>query len=96
MQNITNHLSPHLFWDTKLDNLDFQKNKRLIIDRVLHRGTLKEWNFINTYYGKDELVKVLCELPFIAPKEANFVKVLFSLESQNMKCYTNTRLNHFY
>jgi hypothetical protein len=96
MQEITNHLSPHLFWDTKLESLDFQKNKRLIVDRVLHRGTLEEWNFVKNYYGKDELIKILCELPFIAPKEANFVKVLFNLEPQQMRCYTNTRLNHFY
>lgn len=96
MQKVTNHLSPHLFWDTKLESLDFQKNKRLIIDRVLHRGTLEEWNFIKSLYGQDELIKVICALPFIAPKEANFVKVLFNIEPEKMRCYTNTRLNHFY
>ena len=96
MQSITKHLSPHLFWDTKLESVDFQKHKRLIVDRVLHRGTLEEWNFVKNYYGKHGLIKILCELPFIAPKEANFVKVLFNLKPQQMKCYTNTRFNHFY
>ncbi|MCC7532413.1 MAG: hypothetical protein IT246_00580 [Bacteroidia bacterium] len=96
MSGITNNLSAHLFWDTKVSELDMQKNKRLIVDRVLHRGTQQEWDFIIDYYGQKELIEILCELPVIAPKEANFVKVLFNINPNQMKCYTNKRLNHNY
>ena len=96
MFKVTNHLSPHLFWDVKPDCLDFQKNKQLIVDRVLHRGNLQEWNFIQAYYGKEELIKILYNLPVIAPKEADFVKVIFNLDPTKMKCYTRERSNHYY
>lgn len=90
---VTDHLSAHLFWDMKIDELDMHKNKRLIIDRVLHRGTLEEWQFINRFYNRNELIEVLCTLPVIAPKEANFVKILFDLKPSQMKCYTSKRSN---
>lgn len=94
--NVANSLSPHLFWDTKISELDFQKNKRLIIDRVLHRGSQKDWDFITKVYKKDNLVEVLCNLPSIAPKEANYVALLFNIDKNQMKCFTNKRSNHYY
>lgn len=96
MQPVTSYLSPHLFWDVALDSVDFQKNKQLIVDRVLHRGTLQEWNFIIDYYGKDELIKILYDLPVIAPKEANFVKLIFNLDPTKMRCYTRKQLSQNY
>ncbi len=89
-------LSPHLFWDTNLETLDWQRNKRLIIERVLNRGTWEEWKLIVNRYGKQEMKTTLCELPYIEKKEANFVQVYFGIKPEEMKCYTNKRLtNHF-
>lgn len=90
---VTDHLSAHLFWDMKIDELDMYKHKRLIIDRVLHRGTLEEWQFINKFYSRDELIEVFTALPIIAPKEANFVKILFDLKPSQMKCYSKKQSN---
>lgn len=41
-----------LFWDTTFDKIDWDKNKRAIIKRVLERGNDKEINEIIAFYGK--------------------------------------------
>ena len=44
-------LPDHLFWDTDLDTLDFTKNVRFIIQRVIQKGTIEDWSVIKKYYG---------------------------------------------
>lgn len=34
--------SPYLFWDTEISNIDIQKHKRFIIERVLMKGKLED------------------------------------------------------
>lgn len=41
-----------LFWDTSFDKIDWQKNKRAVIKRVLERGNEQEINEIISFYGK--------------------------------------------
>ena len=44
-----------LFWDTTLDKIDWTKNKRAVIKRILERGNKKEINEIIAFYGKKEI-----------------------------------------
>jgi hypothetical protein len=41
-------LSKHLFWDTPLINVDVEKNKGFIVQRVLEYGLMNDWNLIKT------------------------------------------------
>lgn len=47
-----NNIRKVLFWDTTFDKIDWDKNKRAIIKRVLERGNDKEINEIIEFYGK--------------------------------------------
>jgi hypothetical protein len=44
-------LSEHLFGDVDKDTLDTQKNKRLIIQRVLDYGLMQDWQTIKDMAG---------------------------------------------
>lgn len=46
-----------LFWDTSLDKIDWYKNKKAIIKRVLERGNESEINEIISFYGKQAIKK---------------------------------------
>lgn len=48
-------LSPALFWDTKIENIDWQRNKRAVIERVIAYGNEKERREITRFYGADEM-----------------------------------------
>ena len=40
------------FWDTTFDKIDWNKNKRAVIKRILERGNSIEINEIVSFYGK--------------------------------------------
>ncbi|MAW95685.1 MULTISPECIES: HigA family addiction module antitoxin [unclassified Leeuwenhoekiella] len=48
-----------LFWDTQLDKIDWNKNKRAVIKRVLERGNQQEIEELIKYYGKQTISTVV-------------------------------------
>ena len=54
-----NHFRKVLFWDTSFDQIDWNKNKRAIIKRVLERGNDKEINEIIKFYGKRTVSRIV-------------------------------------
>lgn len=48
-----------LFWDTKIEKIDWEKQKRAIIKRVFERGNDTEKNEIIRYYGKKTVDSIL-------------------------------------
>ncbi len=52
-------IRPVLFWDTKMEKLDWQKQKKAIIKRIFERGNEMEKNEITRFYGNEIISKVL-------------------------------------
>ncbi|MCA0398524.1 MAG: plasmid maintenance system antidote protein [Bacteroidetes bacterium] len=50
---------PALFWDTSLEQIDWNRQKRSIIKRVFERGNFTEKKEILNYYGHDTIRKAL-------------------------------------
>lgn len=48
-----------LFWDTKMDNIDWEKQKNSVIKRVFERGNDIERNEIIRFYGQDTVNKAM-------------------------------------
>ena len=65
-----NHIRKVLFWDTSFDQIDWNKNKRAIIKRVLERGNDKEINEIIKFYGKRTVSRIVKS---IEPSTVTFV-----------------------
>ncbi len=53
-----------LFWDTNIQKLDWQKNRRAIIKRILERGNKKEVETMIAFYGKDTVVKEIRSIKY--------------------------------
>ena len=50
---------PALFWDTRLENIDWKRQKQAVIRRVFDRGRLSEKKEILHFYGQEIIRKVL-------------------------------------
>ena len=50
---------PALFWDTSLEQIDWNRQKRSIIKRVFERGNFTEKKEILNYYSHDTIRKAL-------------------------------------
>lgn len=52
-------IRPIIFWDTDMANIDWQKNKQAIIDRIFERGNEQEITEIIRFYGKNVVLSAL-------------------------------------
>jgi hypothetical protein len=52
-------LRPVVFWDTQIDKIDWDKNKRAVIERVFEYGNKIEQEEILRFYGKAEVLQYL-------------------------------------
>ena len=48
-----------LFWDTKMENIDWEKQKKEIIKRVFERGNEIEKEEMIRFYGQENVKKIL-------------------------------------
>lgn len=80
--------SKHLFWDVNQEKLDMDKNKKLIIQRVLEYGLYEDWQKIYDYYGIDEISQVAGSLRSLDIRAASFVSLLSGIDIKKFRCYT--------
>ena len=52
-------LRPGLFWDTKIENIDWVGQKRAVIERVFRLGTEQEKKLIRNFYGDEVVDRIL-------------------------------------
>ena len=52
-------LRKSLFWDTDIDQIDWQKQSKAVIKRVFERGNETEKNEIHRFYGSQKVNNVL-------------------------------------
>jgi hypothetical protein len=91
-QSLVKQLKPQYFWDVNLVKLNDIEGKRLIIERVITLGTLKEISLIIKQYGKTEVKSIICSINYLDPKTFNFFAKLFNLPKKNFRCYTRRQL----
>jgi len=92
MQELTKQLNKAYFWDTDTTELDAWQSKRLIIERIINFGNLREIKLIIEFYGTKEIKSTLCELNYIDPKTLNFISLLFNIPKTKFKCYIRKQL----
>jgi len=52
-----NKIRSVIFWDTDINKIDWNNNKKAVIKRILERGNKIEINEIISFYGKKAIVK---------------------------------------
>lgn len=68
--------SSTLFWDTKIENIDWNLHKKFIVHRVFEYGNEKEKQEISDFYGKDVVEKLLRKALNKRPKSINGINFL--------------------
>ena len=94
MPALIEQLNKAYFWDVDIAQIDNEKSKRLIIERVINYGNLYEIKLIIDFYGIKEISSILCKLNYIDPKTLNFISLLFHVPKTKFKCYTRKQLTN--
>jgi len=53
------NLRPSLFWDTDIRTIEWEKQKRAVIQRVFERGNKHEKDEISRFYGPDKVQHII-------------------------------------
>ena len=77
-------ISPSLLWEYDLSHFDWWKSRKIVVQRIIERGWLKDF-----YEGFREIIK---EVPSLSARDMNFVCVVFDLKKEDLKCYTRKLL----
>lgn len=80
-------LPDNLFWDIDPETLDYEKNARFIIQRVIQRGSLKDWSVIKAYYGLEFIKSEILQMRHLDPLTLNFFSTYFGIDKKNFRCY---------
>ncbi|MBS1525848.1 MAG: hypothetical protein JST19_09390 [Bacteroidetes bacterium] len=83
-----------LFWDFDYGKIDWIRTYKTIIERVLDKGSQKEWEELVRFYGLDKIIYALKnEIVYLSDITANAVCEYFKLSKPELKCYTKKQLN---
>ncbi len=82
------NFSKHLFWDVDPAKLDFEKDKKFIIQRVLQYGFYNDWLLIKETYGLEKISEISVKIRDLDDKTANFVSLICKIPKDQFLCYT--------
>ena len=86
-------LAKELFWDWRFDEIDWRKNYRSIIERVLERGTDDEWEELIRFYGISTIINALkTEIKYLPDHTIDAVCSYFNLQKDELACYIRKQL----
>jgi len=84
--------SKHLFWDVDSAKLDPERNKKLIIHRVLDYGLIEDWKMIYKYYGINNIADVAKGIKDLNYRSASFIALLSNTNKEDFRCYNTEQL----
>lgn len=82
-----------LFWDIKSDDIDFEKDKFYIIDRVLNYGGWNDFIALLKFYGNETIRTEIVRSSYLKKDVLNFVCFYFNLKPTDFECYTRRQLH---
>ena len=79
--------SPHLFWDMKPGSADLVKHQRLIVERVIQRGSRKDFDLLQMVYNRETIRTIIRQIAWLNEKDMVFVHVYFDIPFFFFFCY---------
>jgi len=84
--------SKRCFWEQDYTKLDFDSGKKYIITKVVSYGSQNDYVELFRYYGWDIIKKEVVEIRYLNNKILNFLSVLFEIDKEEFKAYSNKGL----
>jgi hypothetical protein len=79
------HLDPKLFWDVEYSEASLINYPEFVIERVIQRGSVKDFGKIIKYFGKPKIREYLITKDNFSPIQKSFVKSYFNLTNQDLR-----------
>ena len=81
---------PSLLWDYDLSTFDWEKGKKIVVQRVIERGWDTDfYAAIQKYNGLENFIEIIKQVPFLNEIDMNFVSKIFDIDLNDLQCYKN-------
>ncbi len=80
--------SPHLFWDTKAEQVDIEKHQTWLVKRVLEKGLWSDWQLLLDRIGKPKIRTAVRNMRDLNPQALSFACVALNLDPSQLRCST--------
>lgn len=88
-------ISPSLLWEYDLSKFDWWKSRKLVVQRIIERGWLKDfYAAFQLYGGIGGFREIIKEVPHLSAKDMNFVCIAFDLKKEELRCYIQKQLRN--
>ncbi|OWY25614.1 hypothetical protein C7N43_20420 [Sphingobacteriales bacterium UPWRP_1] len=81
------NLNKALFWDIDINELDYNKHARFVIERVLTRGNLQDWQALKSFYGLEKIEAEALQIRYLDKITLNFCHTFFGIPKAKFRCY---------
>ncbi len=81
------NISRRVFWDIDFASLDYEKDRRFVIDKVLNYGLWDDFVEMMRFYGKEAVKEEIVKLPYFKKEVLNFLCFYFKLKPEDFECY---------
>jgi hypothetical protein len=88
IDNASYQIRQSLLWEYNMDNFDWQKMRNTVIQRVIERGRLEDFQAIIQKYGWEQVTESIKQIPNLNSKDFAFVCAVFNIKKEDLKCYT--------
>jgi hypothetical protein len=73
-------INPALLWEYDLETFNYDRSYKIVIERVLERGTLQEWREMVQIYSKDKILEVIDWSAQLEQRDKEFSRFFLSSE----------------
>lgn len=80
-------LRKELFWDVDYKSINYKKNARFIIGRVVTRGNLDDWNNLKAFYGLDRIKSEVIQIRYLDKITLSFLSAIFQIKKDKFRCF---------
>jgi hypothetical protein len=72
--NVKPDIPQYLLWEYDLETFNFDRSYKIVIERVLERGNLQQWQMIFEYYGESKILETINWSAQLRPRDKVFSK----------------------
>jgi hypothetical protein len=69
------NIRPHLLWEYNLETFNWKKSYKIVIERVIQRGTMEDWRGMMTYYTLDQILETVEWSKQLDARDKNFARL---------------------
>lgn len=86
-------LRPALFWDVNVNEVDLDKHRASVIERIAMRGRLEEFQAMVEFYGREAVKNTLVNARYLDKKTLSYCSLIFDVPITEFRCYKLAQLN---